>query len=118
MSDAPIRQDLSGQFVPVDPAARAADVAAMQTPAAPSGITGNQFFFALGDLGLADAWLGGVARSKGKDRNRVGLISRDTPLVASDPLLVRVAANAGADASGKALIDVPAVFAKAQTEPT
>lgn len=81
-------------------------------------ITGNQWAFALGSLGLSAAWRAGTARSKDKDQIRIGLIARDTPLAATDPLLIRVAANAGTDASGVALIDVPVVFAKALTEST
>lgn len=92
--------------------------ASTPTPNPPPTVTGNQWAFALGDLGLAAAWRAGVAKSKDKDQIRTDLIARDTPLVATDPLLIRVAANAGADANGVALIDVAAVFEKALTEPT
>ena len=80
--------------------------------------TGNQWAFALSDLGLSSSWMAGVAKSKPSDQVRIGLIARDTPLVASDPLLIRVAGNAGADASGKPLVDVPTVHAHAQGMPT
>ena len=80
--------------------------------------TGNQWAFALSDLGLSSAWMVGVAKSKPSDQVRIGLIGRDTALVATDPLLIRVAGNAGADASGKPLVDVSTVHAHAQGMPT
>lgn len=85
--------------------------------APPPTVTGNQWFFALGDLGLAALWRKAVAASKDKDQNRVNLIARDTPLLADDPLLARVCALAGSSADGTPAIDPALVFGRARTEP-
>ena len=115
MSQTIMRDGVAVEVPDNDPDAQPPYVA---PPAPIPTATGNQWAFALSDLRLSSAWMAGVAKSKPSDQVRIGLIARDTALVATDPLLIRVAGNAGSDASGKPLVDVPTVHAHAQGMPT